>query len=98
MRIVVGGPALVTLLWCGFAIAQSGPSVPESPANDPRLSGAGTTKIPIAMPGSTEVMGAETAATSAPPATIALEHPIDPDSYVCGAGDTFELNFWGQQN
>jgi len=29
---------------------------------------------------------------------ISLEQPIDPDRYVCGAGDVLELNFWGPQN
>ena len=27
-----------------------------------------------------------------------LEAPIDPETYVCGAGDEFQLNFWGRQN
>ena len=33
-----------------------------------------------------------------PPPPVSLEQPIDPDHYVCGAGDVLELNFWGQQN
>ncbi|CAN5587579.1 SLBB domain-containing protein [soil metagenome] len=32
------------------------------------------------------------------PPPVALEQPIDPDHYVCGAGDVLELNFWGPQN
>jgi protein involved in polysaccharide export with SLBB domain len=32
------------------------------------------------------------------PPPVSLEQPIDPDHYVCGAGDVLELNFWGQQN
>jgi protein involved in polysaccharide export with SLBB domain len=31
-------------------------------------------------------------------APLPLEEPIDPDKYVCGAGDLFQLNFWGRQN
>ncbi|MBI5482345.1 MAG: SLBB domain-containing protein [Deltaproteobacteria bacterium] len=27
-----------------------------------------------------------------------LEEPLDPDTYICGAGDHFELHFWGQQS
>ena len=27
-----------------------------------------------------------------------LEEPVDPATYVCGAGDQFDLQFWGQQN
>jgi protein involved in polysaccharide export with SLBB domain len=37
------------------------------------------------------------ASTFVPP-PVSLEQPIDPDTYVCGAGDGLELNFWGQQN
>jgi protein involved in polysaccharide export with SLBB domain len=63
----------------------------DAPAN-------GTITIPITMPTSTEVMGAENVATppTAPP--IAMEHAIDPLAYTCGPGDQFELNFWGAQN
>ena len=30
--------------------------------------------------------------------TFPLEAPLDPQEYICGRGDTFDLNFWGQQN
>src|SRR5712664_3718408 len=30
--------------------------------------------------------------------TLPLEEPLDPDKYICGRGDLFELNFWGRQN
>ena len=30
--------------------------------------------------------------------TLPLEAPIDPQTYICGAGDQFQLNFWGRQN
>ena len=29
---------------------------------------------------------------------LPLEEPLDPDRYVCGSGDSFELRFWGKQN
>ena len=32
------------------------------------------------------------------PAAVAVDEPVDPDRYVCGQGDVFELNFWGLQN
>ncbi|HEX4381472.1 MAG TPA: polysaccharide biosynthesis/export family protein, partial [Myxococcales bacterium] len=32
------------------------------------------------------------------PAPVPLEGPLDPDHYLCGPGDVFELNFWGAQN
>ena len=38
------------------------------------------------------------AATPTPQPPIPLEAPIDPRVYVCGRGDVFDLNFWGQQN
>jgi protein involved in polysaccharide export with SLBB domain len=96
MRIVVG---VVVLVGLSYAPIDAQPAPPTSdPTQDPRLNGGGSTKIPVTMSGGTEVMGAEGAATSASAAPIALEQPIDPDKYTCGAGDTFELNFWGQQN
>jgi polysaccharide export outer membrane protein len=36
--------------------------------------------------------------TASRPTAVPLEEPIDPDKYVCGSGDVFELNFWGRQN
>jgi polysaccharide biosynthesis/export protein len=55
-------------------------------------------KIPVTIPDQTEVLSAEATGSSAPPASVALEQPIQPDKYICGPGDVFELNFWGQQN
>jgi protein involved in polysaccharide export with SLBB domain len=69
--------------------------VPEAPRE---TTGGGTIRIPITMPTGTEVMGAETVATSSSAAAVAMEQPIDPDAYICGPGDQFELNFWGGQN
>lgn len=60
--------------------------------------GGGDTKIPVSGPGSTEVMSAESAGSTTTPTPISIEHPINPDTYVCGSGDVFELNFWGPQN
>lgn len=59
---------------------------------------AGDTRIPVETPRSTEMLDAEDAKASAPGATVSLEQPIDPDAYVCGPGDVFDLHFWGQQN
>lgn len=95
MRFLVGGVAAALVCWSVIAMAQP---VPESSSDDSRLAGKGSTKIPVTMPGGTEVMGAETYATSTAAASVPLEEPIDPSTYICGAGDTFELNFWGQQN
>jgi protein involved in polysaccharide export with SLBB domain len=57
---------------------------------------AGETRMPIALPGSGEVLGGNLAAPPPPP--VSVEQPIDPAAYVCGAGDVFELDFWGTQN
>ncbi|MEO8844857.1 MAG: polysaccharide biosynthesis/export family protein, partial [Kofleriaceae bacterium] len=50
------------------------------------------------MGSSAELMGAEGTGVTSSAAPLALEHPIDPDTYICGPGDVLELNFWGQQN
>src|ERR1700689_3642152 len=87
MRFFVGAIALIALLSNAWA----------QPAAEP-LPPSADTKIPVTMSGNTEVLGAEpTAVTTAPP-LISLEQPIDPDAYICGPGDVFELVFWGQQN
>jgi protein involved in polysaccharide export with SLBB domain len=92
MQAVGGGAGVAVLLACTTALAQPLPA-PVMPSDRP-----GTTQIPVTMPRGTEVMGAETTAASAGAAPIAMEMPIDPDAYICGPGDQFELNFWGQQN
>jgi polysaccharide biosynthesis/export protein len=66
-------------------------------AAPPSASASGTTSIPVSS-GNTEVMAPETVPTSSVSAPTSVEQPIDPEQYVCGAGDVFELNFWGQQN
>lgn len=59
-------------------------------------------EMPLTLPTDTEVVDPDKARDGKarddqePP--IALEAPIDPATYVCGPGDGFELNFWGQQN
>ena len=91
MRILVG----VALLYAttGTVLAQQIPDLERPSERD-----TASTTIPITAPGSTEVMGAEGAATSTVAPPVSLEHPIDPATYVCGPGDVFELNFWGKQN
>jgi polysaccharide biosynthesis/export protein len=99
-RVVRNGLALVAAfaVFTGAA-AQPLPATPQ-PATSSELGGGGLggqAKIPVTS-GGTEVLGAEGAGTSSIAAAISLEHPVDPDSYVCGPGDVFELVFWGQQN
>lgn len=90
MRTRAGLIAMIVLMVSGVVAAQ--PAIPSRPREP-----SGDTKIPVEAPNA-EVMSAETTATSTTAAPVALEHPIDPDRYVCGPGDVFELNFWGQQN
>lgn len=88
--------ALVAI--ASIATAQPLPDPLADPRNNPPVSGGADTKIPIAGPGNPEVMGAESSGTTTAPAPISIEQPIDPAEYVCGPGDVFELEFWGQQN
>jgi len=77
------------------AVAQPAMVVPDSrgPSTSPGI------EMPLALPGETEVVDAEKRREDKPrEAAIPLEAPIDPTTYVCGPGDSFELNFWGPQN
>jgi protein involved in polysaccharide export with SLBB domain len=104
----VGLVALAAML--NVALAQVYPT--ELPG-DQRGSSAPvpTTRMPVTMPssapanpGDEPVDPAEEALPQVvmppimPVPPVSLEQPIDPDAYVCGAGDVLELNFWGQQN
>jgi protein involved in polysaccharide export with SLBB domain len=82
-----------------IASIASAQGLPDPTQGEPRgTEGGGGAKIPVTGPGNPEVMGAEAAASSTPPPPISIESPIDPEAYICGPGDVFELNFWGQQN
>ena len=72
---------------------------PQDPFQPDSRTPPTTTKIPVPMPTSPEVLGTETP-TQLPvaPPPISIEEPVDPDQYICGPSDVFELNFWGQQN
>jgi polysaccharide export outer membrane protein len=72
--------------------AASAQALPELPAG-PRSEG-GDPKISVTEPKG-EALGS--AVVAAPP-PVSIEHPIDPETYVCGPGDVFELQFWGAQN
>jgi polysaccharide biosynthesis/export protein len=76
------------------AVGQGFPDPDREPSGN---KSDGNTKIPITS-GASEVLGAETTGSSSSPSPIPLEQPVDPKLYVCGPGDVFELNFWGQQN
>jgi polysaccharide biosynthesis/export protein len=72
--------------------------LPDPVPADSRMPSAGTDiKIPVTGPTS-EAMAAEAAGITSTPAPISIEQPIDPELYICGPGDIFDLNFWGAQN
>jgi len=90
---VVGALVLVAAsLVLGTASAQPLPQDSSRPTATP------DTNMPVPIEDGTEVLGAERAARTSESAPVALERPIDPNSYLCGPGDVFELNFWGRQN
>lgn len=100
-RFVVGIVALVAAV--NVALAQPFTTT-ELPATEPRAgSGSATTRMPVNVnlpdpepdQDAVEVVPPQVVP---PPVVVSLEQPIDPDHYVCGAGDVLELNFWGQQN
>ncbi len=110
-RIVVGLVALAAAV--NVALAQPYPTeLPGDSRADSRGSSPPTTRMPVTAPASTTTYPgdepidptdpdpAPAVATPAVvvPAPVSLEQPIDPATYVCGAGDVLELNFWGQQN
>jgi polysaccharide biosynthesis/export protein len=88
MRLFV---AVATCCWVTLAAAQ--------PADVARSTApASGSTISVTAPDKTEVLSAESSGTSAPAASVPLDEPLDATKYICGPGDVFELNFWGQQN
>src|SRR4051812_39321611 len=71
------------------------PALPMDPGERP----SAAVPMQVAAPSDPEVVQPERPVLnpSALPA-LPLEEPIDPDKYICGRGDIFELNFWGRQN
>ncbi len=105
-RFFVGVIALAAAT--NVALAQPFPT--ELPTDDKRLP-VPTTRMPVTAPQTTQPNpGDEPIDPAAEPTVelpqavplvpppVSLEQPIDPDHYVCGAGDVLELNFWGPQN
>lgn len=95
--------AIALVAITGIASAQPLPSDPRSLDGEPRSTGGGP-KVPITLRPGGEVLGGDTVAPGSPPGLVppepplSIEHPIDPETYVCGPGDVFELDFWGSQN
>src|SRR5207248_6825329 len=70
---------------------------PSAPGETPAPAAA--VPMQVAVPQDTEVVQAERPVLNPGVVpTLPLEEPLDPDKYICGRGDVFELNFWGRQN
>ncbi|HEX8108773.1 MAG TPA: SLBB domain-containing protein [Kofleriaceae bacterium] len=100
--------AIALVAITGIASAQPLPSDPRTLDGDPRLGDPRSTgvgpKVPITLRPGGEVLGGDIVAPVSPLGLVpsepplSIEHPIDPETYVCGPGDVFELDFWGSQN
>jgi protein involved in polysaccharide export with SLBB domain len=82
------------LTLAGPAAAQ--PSF-EAPRSADDSSGGGQIEIPVEDI-QEEALNAGRRGGTMEPDDLPLEEPLDPASYVCGSGDSFELRFWGKQN
>jgi polysaccharide biosynthesis/export protein len=96
--LLVGIVAL--LVASSSARAQPRSLMDPAPAVEKAMEGNGQAgpPIPIGFQDETEVLGAEREGRSSSPAPISIDQPINPDQYMCGPGDVFEINFWGKQN
>lgn len=84
----------ILVAWPALAGAQ--PSFEEN-ARSADEGTSGSLEIPVEDIRE-EAMTVGRSAALREPDDLPLEEPLDPDAYVCGAGDTFELRFWGKQN
>jgi len=97
--------ALVVLVaMTNLAAAQLLPGERQPGESPPPPSGSAP-KIPITLRPNSEVLSGDLSAPVLPPGLVlpeppplSIEHPIDPETYACGPGDVFELDFWGSQN
>ena len=86
-------PTLIALVATTSVVSAQ--PLPDTRPSDPSV--ATDPKIQVALPAGGDVLGSERGAASPPP-PLSIEHPIDPETYICGAGDVFDLEFWGVQN
>lgn len=92
------GLAIPLLFVAWFATTAAAQSLSPVDPLPPDARGTPTnTRIPVTS-SEAEVLGAEASGITSAAAPISLEQPIDPGKYICGPGDVFEINFWGQQN
>jgi protein involved in polysaccharide export with SLBB domain len=94
----IGSCLLVAQLSCGLAIVGiSGAARAQPRLEEAKERTTGGIEIPI-VPPEDEVMDVGHIATTPGTVNLPLEEPLDPDLYICGSGDSFELRFWGTQN
>jgi protein involved in polysaccharide export with SLBB domain len=84
----------VCLLASLRAAAQQLPDLDQAPRRGGSETGV---RIPISA-SDPDVLGADTPGTLTVQPPPSLEGPIDAQTYVCGPGDGFDVNLWGQQN
>src|SRR5262249_55498479 len=92
--------ALISLPGSARAQIIAPPSLPGEPRLPGSSSSGGVVPMQIGLPEDTETeaSGPERHPAAVPARPVPLEQPLDPDKYICGRGDVFELNFWGRQN
>ncbi len=95
MRRVTIGVLAVVAAMALLSQAAAQPMPPEPPRERPD---APATTMPVPIEEGTEVSGTERPIRTSDPLPTPLEKPVDPTTYVCGPGDSFDLNFWGRQN
>lgn len=71
--------------------------------DDPETFGAPPSASPLFAPPEARERTRDSEQDRASPAAAgalssAIDQPVDPDLYVCGPGDVFQLNFWGLAN
>ena len=95
MQVLVG---VVTIALVGLGAGRPASAQPVVDPLPAPAGAGGTTKIPVSGLNGTEVLKPEATGSSSSAPTLSIDEPINPDTYTCGPGDEFELNFWGQQN
>src|SRR5207302_5870641 len=95
---------LLAALLIPYVALISLPGTARAQITSPSLTGetqapGAAVPMQVAAPQDTEVLQAERPVINPGGVpTLPLEEPGDPDKYICGRGDVFELNFWGRQN
>src|SRR5574341_1815239 len=88
----------LALFMCAQPFLWTGQAAQAQVFQQPGSAAVPALPLPVA-PGEPEVVTPERPALSSRlPSPTPIDERLDPDKYVCGAGDLLELNFWGLQN